>query len=63
VKLLDGVRGAPPVDFAALEDALLRVSQLAVDFPEISELDVNPLLATDQGVIAVDGRVMISRQS
>ncbi len=61
VKLLDGVRGAPPVDFAALEDALLRVSQLAVDFPEISELDVNPLLATDQGVIAVDGRVMIGR--
>jgi acetyltransferase len=39
VKLLDGVRGAPPVDFTALEDVLLRVSQLAVDFPEISELD------------------------
>jgi acetyl coenzyme A synthetase (ADP forming)-like protein len=59
VKLLDGVRGAAPVDFTALEDVLVRVSQLAVDFPEISELDVNPLLAMESGVIAVDGRVML----
>ncbi len=58
VKLLDGVRGAPPVDFRALEDVLLRISQLALDFPELAELDVNPLLATDQGVVAVDGRVV-----
>jgi acetyltransferase len=63
VKLLEGVRGAPPVDFTALEEVLLRVSQLAVDFPAIRELDVNPLLATNQGVIAVDGRVMLSRES
>lgn len=60
VKLLDGVRGAPPVNFGALEDVLLRVSQLVVDFPEISELDLNPLLATDDAVVAVDGRVMLA---
>jgi acyl-CoA synthetase (NDP forming) len=59
VKLLHGVRGAPPVDFRALEDVLLRVSQLAVDFPVISELDVNPLLATDDRVVAVDSRVLL----
>jgi acetyl coenzyme A synthetase (ADP forming)-like protein len=60
VALLDGIRGAPPVDFAALSDVLLRVSQLAVDHPEISELDVNPLLALPDGVVAVDARVLVS---
>ncbi|HEX9893812.1 MAG TPA: acetate--CoA ligase family protein, partial [Gemmatimonadales bacterium] len=59
VKLLDGVRGAPPVNLTAIEDALLRLAQLAIDFPEIAELDVNPLLATDVGVVAVDGRAML----
>jgi len=60
VRLLDGVRGAGPVDFRALEDVLLRVSQLARDFPEIAELDVNPLLASETGVVAVDARVALS---
>jgi acetyltransferase len=60
VKLLEAVRGAPPVDRQALEDVLLRISQLAVDFPEIRELDVNPLLATERGVVAVDGRVHLT---
>jgi acetyl coenzyme A synthetase (ADP forming)-like protein len=59
VALLDGVRGAPPVDFAALTDVLLRVSQLAIDHPEITELDVNPLLAFPDGVKAVDARVLV----
>jgi acetate---CoA ligase (ADP-forming) len=59
VKLLAGVRGAPPANLEAIEDVLLRVAQLAVDFPEIGELDVNPLLATDLGVVAVDGRAML----
>ena len=60
VRLLDGIRGAPPVDFAALTDALLRVSRLATDFPEIAELDVNPLLAFPSGVAAVDARVLLT---
>lgn len=60
VALLNGIRGAPPVSFAALTDVLLRVSQLVVDHPEIRELDVNPLLAFPDGVVAVDARIMIS---
>jgi acetyl coenzyme A synthetase (ADP forming)-like protein len=59
VAILDGVRGAPSVDFAALGDALQRVSQLAVDFPEIAELDINPLLAFPDGVKAVDARILL----
>jgi acetyl coenzyme A synthetase (ADP forming)-like protein len=59
VAILEGVRGAPPVDFAALGDALQRVSQLAVDFPEIVELDINPLLAFPTGVTAVDARILL----
>ena len=60
VALLDGIRGAPPIDFAALTDVLLRVSQLAIDHPEIVELDVNPLLAFSKGVKAVDARVLVA---
>ena len=60
VAILDGIRGAPPVDFAALVDVLLRVSQLALDVPEIAELDINPLLAFADGVVAVDARVLVT---
>lgn len=59
VQLLDTVRGAPPADRRAIEDVLLRLSRLAEDFPEISELDVNPLLAFPDGAVAVDGRVLL----
>lgn len=58
--LLQGIRGAPPIAFDALVDAILRVSQLTVDFPEITELDVNPLLAFPDGIVAVDARVMLA---
>ncbi|HEV2671078.1 MAG TPA: acetate--CoA ligase family protein, partial [Gemmatimonadales bacterium] len=59
VALLDGIRGAPAVAFGALTDVLLRLSQLAVDHPEITELDINPLLAFPTGVQAVDARVIV----
>jgi len=61
-RLLDGFRGAPAADRAAIEDVLLRVSRLALDHPEIAELDVNPLiaLAPGQGVLAVDARARIA---
>jgi acyl-CoA synthetase (NDP forming) len=58
--LLFGHRGAPPADTAALADALLRVSRLADDLPEIAELDLNPVLAAPDGICAVDVRVRIS---
>ncbi|MBI2861499.1 MAG: acetate--CoA ligase family protein [Chloroflexi bacterium] len=60
--LLAGVRGEPPVDFAAIEDALLRLSRLALDFPEIEEIDINPLkvFPQGQGAIGVDFRIILS---
>ena len=58
--LLAGDRGTPPVDTAALADALLRVSRLADDLPEVSELDLDPVVARPDGVWCVDVRVRIS---
>lgn len=60
VAILEGIRGAPPVDFATLGDVLQRVAQLALDFEEIAELDINPLLAFPQGATAVDARILLS---
>jgi acyl-CoA synthetase (NDP forming) len=60
VAILEGVRGAPPVDFAALGEILQRVAQLATDFEEIAELDINPLLGLPQGAIAVDARILLA---
>jgi acetyl coenzyme A synthetase (ADP forming)-like protein len=57
--VLDGIRGAAPVAFPALADVLLRVSQLALDHPEIREVDINPLLAFPEGVCAVDARILL----
>jgi acetyltransferase len=55
------VRGEPPADIEGIKDALLRLSQMAVDFPEIIEADINPLLVRSegQGVVAVDARITI----
>ena len=58
--LLFGRRGLPPVDTAALTDALLRVSRLADDLPEVSDLDLNPVIARQDGVWCVNVRVRIS---
>ena len=58
--LLAGDQGTSPVDTAALADALLRVSRLADDLPEVSELDLNPVLARPDGAWCVDVRVRIS---
>jgi acetate---CoA ligase (ADP-forming) len=57
--LLEGFRGAPPGDLAALVDTLLRVSVLADDLPEIAELDCNPLLVLEQGAVILDARVRV----
>ena len=63
--LLKGVRGEAPSDLPALEEAIERVSQLAVDLPEVVELDLNPLIvrASGQGVVAVDARVVLAPPS
>ena len=59
--LLDGVRGQPPMDKAAIVDTLLRVSQLVQDFPEIIEMDINPLMVYHQGegALALDMRLVL----
>jgi acetyltransferase len=56
---LQGYRDRPAVDLEAVALTLLRLSQLVVDFPEIDSLDVNPLLADQQGVIALDARIRV----
>jgi acetyltransferase len=56
---LRGVRGRPPVDLAGLETLLVRVSQLVVEQPWIKELDINPLLASPDALIALDARVVL----
>jgi acetyltransferase len=58
-KLLEGYRDQAPADLGAIAEALVRLSQLVVDCPAIRELDVNPLIADESGVIAVDARIHI----
>lgn len=57
--LLTGYRGTQPVDTAALEDVLMRVGRLADEVPEIAELDLNPVLATPRGAVAVDAKLRL----
>jgi acetyl coenzyme A synthetase (ADP forming)-like protein len=59
-KLIAGWRGAPPADQAAIADLLHRLSRLAVDVPEVAELDLNPVLANAEGCVAVDARIRVS---
>lgn len=58
-RLIDGFRDFPPANRAAIADALVRIAQLAVDFPEIAALTVNPLFADPHGVRAVDAKVAL----
>jgi len=59
-RLLAGFRGAPPADIAAVEDLLLRVALLAEELAEVAELDLNPVIAGPEGVVAVDARVRVA---
>ena len=56
---LDGYRGAPRADIAALEDVLLRVSALVEAHPEVAEMDLNPLVVHTEGVVVVDARIRL----
>ena len=60
-KLLEGARGTTPAQLDQLESVLLRLSQLVTDFPEIEELDINPLIISEKNGegIAVDGRIKV----
>jgi acyl-CoA synthetase (NDP forming)/GNAT superfamily N-acetyltransferase len=58
--LLLGHRGSPAADLGALRDLLLRVSRLADDMPEVTDLDLNPVIARPDGVFVVDARVKVA---
>jgi acetyltransferase len=58
-EILNGVRGAPPVDKDALVVLMLNISSLCMAFPEISELDLNPVLAYPRGISVLDARILL----
>ena len=57
--LLEGYRGSEKADLGALEDVLLRVSALVEDHDQVAEMDLNPLIASASGAVAVDARVRL----
>ncbi|MFC9745849.1 acetate--CoA ligase family protein [Streptomyces niveus] len=59
-EILRGVRGGAAVDRDALADLVVRVSQLAADFPGIAEVDLNPVFASENGVMAADVRILLT---
>lgn len=58
-KILEAVRGMPAVDTDILSRALMAVSQIALDHPEIAEIDINPLIIRGNKPVAVDGLVVL----
>jgi acetyltransferase len=61
-RLLKGYRGAPPVDMKKLEETLLTFSQLLVDFPQIKEIDINPMLISDKEACILDARILVDKE-
>ncbi len=60
-RLLGPFRNLPPVDKTVVEDVLLRISDMVCELPHIEELDINPLLVSAEGAIAVDARIKVRR--
>lgn len=58
-RAFNGVRGRPPIDRAALEQLLVRFSQLVIEQPRIKEIDINPLLAAPERLLALDARIVL----
>jgi acetate---CoA ligase (ADP-forming) len=61
-RLVQGFRGAPPADTESLVDLVHRLARLAEDLPEVAELDLNPVIASPSGCVAVDARVRLRAQ-
>ncbi len=61
-KALQGVRGRQPIDLEALEQLLVRFSQLVAEQPGIREMDINPLLASPRGLLALDARIVLQTE-
>ena len=60
--ILEGVRGQPAADKAAIRDAILKVSEFVAANPDVAELDLNPMLVYPDGAIAVDARIALTEQ-
>jgi len=60
-QLLRGYRNAPPVNLKLLEEILVRFSHLIAEFPQLKEVDINPLLINEKDAVAVDARIVIDR--
>jgi acetyltransferase len=58
-RMLEGFRQMPPVDMDLLVDVLLRVSNIACELPAVQEMDINPLIMDDKGIVAVDARIRV----
>ncbi len=58
-KILQEFRGMPPIKMEALENVLLRVSEMVCELPWLREIDINPLIADEEGIVAVDARVVV----
>ena len=58
-RLLQGYRNIPPANLELLEEILIRLAHLVTDFPEIQELDINPLVVTENGFSAIDARILL----
>lgn len=61
--ILNGYRGAPPADLEALKDIIVKVSHLGVEYPEILEMDLNPVAAYPEGALVLDARVRFGAAS
>lgn len=62
-KVMAELRGSPAVDESAVEDLLLRVSQMVCELPALQEMDLNPVVAGPEGVVVVDARIRAKRSS
>jgi len=60
-RLLAGYRGGKPADIGAVVDCIMRLAQLAIDFPQIEEVEINPLLVFEEGegALALDARAIL----
>jgi len=61
--LIEGYRGRPGADIDLLVETVMRVSYLVADYPEIKELDINPLVASPDEVVAVDARIVVDQEA
>ena len=61
--ILEGIRGTPPADKKALQKLLVLCSELIESYPEIKEMDLNPVIVHDKGLSIVDARMILKEES